>query len=119
MKKVRLIDQGKSLWFECPGCGENHGITVAGPDVPHPCWTWNGSFEAPTLMPSVMCKGFLSITDEEHDAYIAGAPLPPQKAYVCHSWVKDGMIQFLGDCTHELAGKTVPMIDLARAGDDT
>ena len=29
---------------------------------------------------------------------------------VCHSFVTDGKIQFLGDCTHELAGQTVELI---------
>ena len=29
----------------------------------------------------------------------------------CHSFVKDGMIQFLADSTHKLAGQTVPIPD--------
>jgi hypothetical protein len=29
------------------------------------------------------------------------------KIMVCHSFVADGKIQFLGDCTHKLAGQTV------------
>ena len=28
---------------------------------------------------------------------------------VCHSFVRDGLIQYLADCTHELAGQTVPL----------
>lgn len=28
---------------------------------------------------------------------------------VCHSFVRDGRIEFLGDCTHELAGKSVAL----------
>src|SRR5436309_254590 len=28
---------------------------------------------------------------------------------VCHSFVRDGLIEFLGDCTHPLAGRTVPL----------
>jgi hypothetical protein len=28
---------------------------------------------------------------------------------VCHSFVVDGRIQFLGDCTHHLAGQTVDL----------
>jgi hypothetical protein len=28
----------------------------------------------------------------------------------CHSFVKNGMIQYLDDCDHELKGKTVPMV---------
>ncbi len=26
-----------------------------------------------------------------------------------HSFIKDGMIEFLGDCTHKLAGQTVDL----------
>ncbi|MGC4033677.1 MAG: hypothetical protein QM754_18485 [Tepidisphaeraceae bacterium] len=33
----------------------------------------------------------------------------PFTCYRCHSFVRDGQIEFLGDCTHELAGKTVPL----------
>lgn len=28
---------------------------------------------------------------------------------VCHSFIRDGQIQFLSDCTHALAGQTVPL----------
>jgi hypothetical protein len=31
--------------------------------------------------------------------------------YRCHSFVKDGQIQFLGDCFHTLKGKTVDLPD--------
>jgi hypothetical protein len=31
------------------------------------------------------------------------------KCSVCHSFVTDGRIQFLGDCTHALAGQTVDL----------
>lgn len=30
----------------------------------------------------------------------------------CHSYVKAGRWEFLGDCTHDLAGQTVPMVPL-------
>lgn len=30
---------------------------------------------------------------------------------VCHSFVKNGTIQFLGDCTHKLVNQTVPLPD--------
>lgn len=35
-----------------------------------------------------------------------------QPPHVCHTFVTDGKINFLSDCTHELAGQTVPMQDL-------
>jgi len=31
---------------------------------------------------------------------------------VCHSYVTDGRIQFLADCTHALAGLTVDLPEL-------
>jgi hypothetical protein len=34
---------------------------------------------------------------------------PPGVDHRCHSFVVDGQIQFLGDCTHKLAGQTVPL----------
>lgn len=40
-----------------------------------------------------------------HDFYQA------QPKSVCHSFVRDGQIQYLGDCTHEYAGKTVDLPD--------
>lgn len=97
--KIRPIDHGKTLMFECPGCGENHGVTVAGDSIPHPCWTWNGDLDRPTLSPSILCRGYKFASKDDNT----------QVAYVCHSFVRDGMIQFLADCTHELAGQTVPL----------
>lgn len=29
--------------------------------------------------------------------------------YVCHSFIKDGQIQYLDDCTHRLKNQTVPL----------
>lgn len=39
---------------------------------------------------------------------MAGETIIPD-SFVCHSFVFDGEIRFLGDCTHALAGKTVPL----------
>lgn len=41
-----------------------------------------------------------------------------QPKHVCHSFVTDGKIQFLSDCTHDLAGQTVDMVDIDTMGDD-
>lgn len=82
--------------FECPGCGMLHQARIAGPSVEHPCWTFNGDLEKPTLSPSLLVRW--GRTGE-----------PPQ---VCHSFVKEGQIQFLGDCTHDKAGQTVPLLVL-------
>lgn len=54
-------------------------------------WTWNGDTEKPTLRPSVKTTG--------HD-------------FLCHTWVNDGEAQYLSDCTHDLRGQTVPLLDV-------
>lgn len=59
-------------------------------------WTFNGDEGRPTFTPSLLCTG------NEGD---------PAVPYVCHSFVTAGQIQFLGDCTHKLAGQTVDLED--------
>jgi len=71
------------VWWWCPGCHGPHRITVPG-------WTVTGPDDAPTFHPSVFCN-----------------PNDPQTR--CHSYVKAGKIEFLNDCHHALAGKTVQM----------
>jgi hypothetical protein len=75
------------------------------------CWTWNGDTEKPTLRPSVLTEGTERITDEEHAILMAGGKVEP-RPYRCHTWVNDGQAQFLDDCTHELRGQTVDMLDV-------
>ncbi len=55
------------------------------------CWSWNGDTEKPTLKPSILT------TDGTH---------------TCHTWVNDGKAIFLPDCTHELAGKTLDLLEV-------
>jgi hypothetical protein len=78
------------LWFWCDPCDTHHRVPVTGPHK----WEWNGSLEAPTLAPSIRVS------------YDFGPEHTPK---VCHSVVTDGQIAYCGDCTHALAGQTVPM----------
>lgn len=71
----------------CPGCRDVHAISDA--------WTFDGNREAPTFSPSILVNY----------GTIAGV------AKVCHSFIVAGQWQFLGDCTHDLAGQTVPMVE--------
>lgn len=97
---IRISDGEKEtgeqhLHFYCPGCKYLHGPAVAmAPGKDAPLWQWNGSLEKPTLSPSLLIT------------YKYG---PEQKQHTCHSFILDGNIQFLGDCTHALAGQTVPI----------
>jgi len=58
-------------------------------------WSWNGDTEKPTIKPSVLTK------------------LPHADGEIrCHSFINDGKIQFLGDCSHEYAGQTLDLLDV-------
>jgi Family of unknown function (DUF6527) len=85
-------EQGeKWIVFHCPGCDCGHTVPVTGPRG----WKWNGSLENPTLAPSLLVN------------VGGGNPMAP----VCHSFVRDGRIQFLSDSTHALARQTVEIPD--------
>lgn len=91
------------LIFFCPGCKSEHAIPVDGPRA----WQWNGSIDSPTLSPSILRKcgpwGDESVLPEDFD--------PKTRMSICHSFVKEGKIQFLSDCTHHMAGQTVELGD--------
>ena len=105
--KLRSAEGGR-LMFWCPGCDGAHQVGVG--DGHGPRWDYNGNADAPTFTPSILVRGTQPLTDEEHAAIMAGKPFEP-KPLVCHSFVTDGLIQFLGDCTHNLAGQTVDLPD--------
>lgn len=107
--------QDGGLHFYCPGCKHAHGIRVG--EGHGPRWGWNGNAEKPTFTPSVLVRGIRedmdAVTQAAYDALgpgeIRGALDDPRFQSVCHSFVTDGRIQFLGDCTHALAGQTVDL----------
>lgn len=86
--------------FWCPGCDHPHGPQVAGSKK----WAWNGERDKPTFSPSLLCRADYG-TAAQHGSHPRGGE------HVCHSFIVDGRIQFLGDCTHALAGQTVDIPD--------
>jgi hypothetical protein len=96
--------------FWCPGCEEMHLINTDTTDRPTaPAWDFDGNYDAPTFSPSINVTGFRRITDDEHTRLMAGENIPPTPR-VCHSFVRAGRIEFLGDCTHALKGQTVHLV---------
>lgn len=83
-----------ALMFCCPGCGGSglHMLPVNSAVTSRPKWTWNGDLEKPTLEPSILTKWG-----------------PPDNVRICHSYLREGVLEFLTDCTHEFAGKHVPL----------
>lgn len=92
----------------CPGCqysdpsdghmrGGLHGLPVTGDGSKRATWRWNGDLVNVTLEPSILTK---TKRGEQ------------QAEFVCHSFLRNGQWQFLGDCTHALANQTVAMLPL-------
>lgn len=89
MPKLHQIDD--ILLFNCPGCGNAHHVAARPNTLRNGAsWEWNGSMDAPTFSPSVLTNG----------------DMPEHR---CHCYVRDGKIQFLSDCHHQLAGQTVDL----------
>jgi hypothetical protein len=83
--------------FYCPGCKNYHEVAIApNKNSKGASWTFNGSEDKPTFSPSILSK--IEFTDR-----------PTQ---ICHSFVTDGEIKYLPDCTHNLTGKTVELPDV-------
>lgn len=81
----------------CPACEELHDFAVDQPFRNGARWTFDGNAEAPTFVPSMN---------------ITVGPFPDGHTAVCHYFLTAGQIIFLGDCTHALAGKTVPLPEI-------
>ena len=105
--KLRGLEGGK-VAFLCPGCRQMHHVTVDGSRG----WTFNGDGDRPTFSPSVLVKGAVPITDEEHASIMAGGTIEP-KPLACHSFVTDGRIRFSADSSHALAGQTADLPELS------
>ena len=115
MPKTDLLnetDGQRHLTWWCPGCEDFHGVPVAigehqavgGAD--RRAWGWNGDREKPTLTPSVL------VNKQDGRYHVPGRP-------TCHLYLRDGVIEFLGDCTHSLAGRHVPLEDTEAANTET
>ena len=117
----------------CPGCSMQHPFRIASPGDPSlPVWTWDGDLERPTFGPSLLVHGSYHRCADEHLVQCAGAdcghlghrvlgdgtlwvagPHTTEPAWGdCHSFLRAGVWDFLGDCAHHLAGQQVPMVDL-------
>lgn len=131
MAKVSAILRSHTYGFTffCPGCNLYHSInTVEGHG---PCWGFNGNVDAPTFTPSILTwwnepadpEAMDKLYEEHFRCVKAGdkagqekvleqMKAAPKVSKRCHSFVTDGVMQFLSDCTHELAGKTAPIAPL-------
>jgi len=109
VKGVLYDMRGGRLGFMCPACKEVHTVIVGGG-----FWAFDRNYDAPTFSPSILVQN-------GHYGHYRGPKncwcdfekrtghTPPYKCSQCHSFVRNGFIQFLSDCSHDMAGKTVPL----------
>lgn len=94
MKLSRIVykEQLVGYAFYCASCQEAHTYyIVKWREGGNPVWNFNGNEVAPTFTPSLLYQQ------------------PPEKR--CHIFITDGIIKYLPDCGHQLAGKDVPIPD--------
>lgn len=105
--RVSVVGENNLIFF-CPGCGHRHSIPVSTNVMTKETWLWNGKYLTPTIAPSIKVEGTVPLSDAEYYSVMAGEITEP-KPFLCHSLIKKGDIQFYDDCTHKLAGQTVPL----------
>lgn len=94
--------------IKCPGCNDLHLLDKR--------WTFNEDFANPTFTPSLLITTGKYVTSNYKE-------LIPEEDWEfweessirCHSFITNGKIQFLSDCTHSLKDQTVDLLDI----DDT
>ncbi len=79
-------DQPIGFLAWCPGCENYHHFDLR--------WTFDGNMEKPTFSPSML------------STWSHGPDHEPRR---CHSFLRAGVWEFLSDCTHEHAGKKLPL----------
>jgi hypothetical protein len=102
--KLRRAENGYVRW--CPACGEAHRL----PDG----WTFDGNLESPTFSPSFKHSGKQTVKDacgEWTGEWVLG---PDGKAldWCCHYILTNGVLNYCGDCTHDMKGQAVPLPNL-------
>lgn len=100
-KKVVDSEGREYGWrIECPACRADTGngthILTTGEHLPTR-WGFNGDPVRPTFTPSLLCR--FQFGEERREV-------------VCHSFIRDGRIEYLSDCTHPMAGQTVDLPEI-------
>lgn len=96
IRKIVNVDEGGKKYhhdqyeYFCKGCGYTHvfGLKLEGGNH-----NFNMDFESPTVSPSLLQN-------------FGG------NSKLCHSFIRNGKIQYLNDCQHELAGQTIELPEI-------
>jgi len=94
IRKIEHIHNGNKYHHDqyeymCKGCGYTHVFGLKSEGGHH---EFNMNLDRPTVSPSLVQN------------FVPGR--------MCHSFIKDGMIQYLSDCTHPLANQTIELPEI-------
>jgi hypothetical protein len=93
--KIKKLEYKNIITFQfyCPGCKCIHSLNNS--------WNFNNDYDnEPTFNPSILVTG-------------RGDP-----NYRCHSFIREGKIQFLSDCSHELKSQTIDLPEFKEEEND-
>lgn len=92
MAKIKAVNyrRRRQFLYHCVGCGCEHAFGLKSEGGNH---TFNMDMEHPSVSPSLL-------------ANFGG------DSKLCHSYIVNGMIQYLPDCQHSLAGKTIELPEI-------
>lgn len=94
--KLRVVSYTDEMVLHehyCPACEHIHQIAVVQPFKNGAQWSFNGDFDRPTFNPSIAIA----------------AQIPTAR---CHYFIRDGKIEYCGDCYHDLSGQVVDLPDI-------
>ena len=81
--------------FYCNGCKCHHGVWTTNKNGNNAIWQFNNDLNKPTVSPSILVHW-----------------VNKGKDFICHSFINNGNIQYLGDCTHELRNTTIELPEI-------
>lgn len=117
--RAKYVDIGganRGLNVFCPGCHDIHTVILDGSYG----WGFNHNLERPTITPSILIRtGHFTRTPEipgecycDFSARYPDEEPMPWTCRRCHSFVTDGKIIYLNDCSHALKGQTIDLPDI-------
>lgn len=96
----RILEHSDRYELLCKPCG-HHNIPKVG--KPGANWTFNGDFTNPSFTPSMNETRTLTNDDDS------------KTVYRCHFVLTNGVMNYCSDCTHNLAGQSIPLEPFSEA----
>jgi hypothetical protein len=101
----RSVRKHNLVRFWCPGCDDLHQVDAH-------LWVVTGENESLTISPSILVYGHQKLINDDLEWEELLAPDNITTTPRCHSFVTDGKIRFLDDCTHASKNETLSLPEM-------